>query len=125
MLPITENFFHVIPAQAGQSGVNLVAKGDFVALKTSDPRHLDDRAIKLMGEDTAKNFSDVLTAALEKVNEQQVNAETLGHRIVSDPKGIEAHTVMIQAEKARMSLTLVKNIADLAVRTYRELSNLR
>jgi flagellar hook-basal body complex protein FliE len=32
---------------------------------------------------------------------------------------------MIQAEKARMSLTLVKNIADLAVRTYRELSNLR
>lgn len=114
MLPITENFFH-------QDNV----KGDYVVLKTSDPRHHDGRAIKVMGEDTAKNFADVLTMALDKVNEQQVDAETLGHKVVSDPKGIEAHTLMIQAEKARMSLTLVKNIADLAVRTYRELSNLR
>ena len=114
MLPITENFFH-------QNNV----KGDYVALKTSDQRHNNDRPIKVMGEDPAKNFSDALVMALEKVNDQQVSAEMLGQKVVSDPKGVEAHTLMIQAEKARMSLTLVKNIADLAVRTYRELSNLR
>ncbi|MCS6972673.1 MAG: flagellar hook-basal body complex protein FliE [Turneriella sp.] len=114
MLPITENFFH-------QDNV----KGDLVVLRTTDPRHHDGRPVRLMEEDTALNFSEVLVRALEKVNEQQVNAETLGHRLVADPKGISAHTLIIQAEKARMSLTLVKNIADLAVRTYRELSNLR
>jgi len=114
MLPITENFFH-------QDN----AKGDYIALRTTDPRHNNGRAIKVMGEDPARNFADMLTMALDKVNEQQVNAEMLGQKVVSDPKGIEAHTLMIQAEKARMSLTLVKNIADLAVRTYRELSNLR
>ena len=114
MLPITENFFH-------QDNV----KGDYVALKTSDARHNNGRAIKVRGEDTAKNFSDVLTTAREKVNETQGYAGTLGQKVVSDPKGVEAHTLMIQAEKARMSLTLVKNITDLAIRTYRELSNLR
>lgn len=114
MLPITENFFH-------QDNV----KGDYVALKTSDARHNNGRAIKVMGEDPAKNFSDAMVMALEKVNDQQVSAEMLGQKVVSDPKGVEAHTLIIQAEKARMSLTLVKNIADLAVRTYRELSNLR
>lgn len=114
MLPITENFFH-------QDNV----KGDFVALKTSDARHNNGKAIKAMGDDTAKNFADSMAMALEKVNEQQVSAETLGQKVVSDPTGIEAHTLMIQAEKARMSLTLVKNITDLAIRTYRELSNLR
>jgi flagellar hook-basal body complex protein FliE len=114
MMPITENFFH-------QNNVT----GDFVALKTSDARHNNGRPIKVLGEDPAQNFSDAMVMALEKVNEQQVSAETLGQKVVADPKGVEAHTLMIQAEKARMSLTLVKNIADLAVRTYRELSNLR
>lgn len=114
MLPITENFFH-------QDNV----KGDFVSLKTSDARHNNGRAVKVLGEDPAKNFSDALVMALEKVNEQQVSAETLGQKVVTDPKGVEAHTLMIQAEKARMSLTLVKNITDVAIRTYRELSNLR
>ncbi|MBV6494392.1 MAG: Flagellar hook-basal body complex protein FliE [Turneriella sp.] len=114
MLPITENFFN-------QNN----AKGDYVALKTTSPLHNNGRAIKVMGEDAAKNFTDALVMALEKVNDQQVNAEMLGQKVVSDPTGVEAHTLMIQAEKARMSLTLVKNIADLAVRTYRELSNLR
>lgn len=114
MLPITENFFN-------QNNV----VGDLVSLKTSDARHNNGRAVKALGEDPAKNFSDALTMALEKVNEQQVSAEMLGQKVVSDPKGVEAHTLMIQAEKARMSLTLVKNITDLAIRTYRELSNLR
>lgn len=81
--------------------------------------------LRFWAKTQAKNFSDALVMALEKVNEQQVSAETLGQKVVSDPKLYRAHTLMIQAEKARMSLTLVKNIADLAVRTYRELSNLR
>ncbi len=114
MLPITESLFQ-------QNAV----KGDFVSLKTTDAKHFNGRAIQPIGEDTAKNFTDALTLALDKVNDQQVNAEMLGQKVVSNPTGVEAHTLMIQAEKARMSLTLVKNIADLAVRTYRELSNLR
>ena len=114
MLPITENFFHA----------NQVS-GDYVAMKTSDARHNNGRPIKVMGEEPAKNFGDALAMALEKVNEQQISAETLGQKIVSDPTGVEAHTLMIATEKAKMSLTLVKNLADLAVRTYRELSNLR
>lgn len=45
MLPITENFFH-------QNNVT----GDFVSLKTSDARHNNGRAVKVLGEDPGEKF---------------------------------------------------------------------
>jgi flagellar hook-basal body complex protein FliE len=41
--------------------------------------------LRFWAKTPAKNFSDALVMALEKVNEQQVSAETLGQKVVSDP----------------------------------------
>ncbi|MCB1147818.1 MAG: flagellar hook-basal body complex protein FliE, partial [Leptospiraceae bacterium] len=76
-------------------------------------------------ESASENFASVFEKALEKVNGQQITAENLTQQMISEPDSVEAHTVMIAAEKARISLTFTKSLADLAIRTYRELSNLR
>jgi flagellar hook-basal body complex protein FliE len=101
------------------------AKGDIIQLKTSQDGHFSGKLPGKAPEDTSVNFANALTAAIEKVNDQQVNAESLAQQMVADPSSVEIHTVRIAAEKARMALTFTKSIGDLAVKTYRELTNLR
>ena len=100
-------------------------KGDIIPLKTSQGGHFSGQQPVKASEDTSVNFANALTAAIEKVNDQQVHAESLAQQMVADPSSVEIHTVRIAAEKARMAITFTKSIADLAVKTYRELTNLR
>lgn len=99
--------------------------GDIIPLKTSREGHNNGVAEASVHESPAVNFADALNLALQKVNDQQVQSEQLNVQMVADPGSVEAHTVMIAAEKARISLTFAKTITDLAIRTYRELSSLR
>lgn len=99
--------------------------GDIIPLKVSNERHHNGLSTPAVPESTAQNFATVFEQALNKVNDQQVHSEQLAQQMVSEPGSVQAHTVMIAAEKARISLTFTKSLADLAVRTYRELSNLR
>ncbi len=101
------------------------AKGDIIQLNTSQAGHFSGKLPVKSSEDTSVNFANALTAAIEKVNDQQVHAESLAQQMVANPGSVEIHTVRIAAEKARMALTFTKSIADLAVKTYRELTNLR
>lgn len=102
-----------------------VAAGDIIRLHTTQSGHNNGISPLPISENTAANFSETLMRSLEKVNDQQINAESLAQKMIADPSSVQAHTVMIAAEKARISLTLAKSIADLAVRTYRELTSLR
>ena len=100
-------------------------RGDIIPLKTSMERHWNGIPDKPVPESTSINFAEALNSALIKVNDQQVGSENLIQKLISDPRSVNAHDVLVTAEKARMSLNLTKSIADLAVRTYRELINLR
>ena len=71
------------------------------------------------------NFGELLNRALQKVNDQQVEAEKLTQQMITDPSSVEMHTVTIAAEKARMAITFTKTVTDLAIKTYRDLVNLR
>ena len=102
-----------------------MVKGDIILLKKTLNKHWDGRVDKATPESTSLNFAEALNKALVKVNDQQVASENLMQKLVSAPKSVNVHDVLITAEKARMSLTLTKSVADLAVRTYRELINLR
>ena len=102
-----------------------MVKGDIIQLKKTLDRHWDGRVDKPTPESTSLNFADALNKALVKVNDQQVASENLMQKLVSDPRSVNVHDVLIAAEKARMSLTFTKSVTDLAVRTYRELINLR
>jgi len=101
------------------------AKGDIIPMQTTKPGHNNGVKIKEVSESTAQNFAGVFQAALQKVNDQQVHANQLTQQLVTDPKSVNVHSVLIASEKARMSLTFTKTIVDLAVKTYKELTNLR
>ncbi len=100
-------------------------KGDIIPLSRSHAKHWHGIQPEKVPESTSVNFAEVLNQALLKVNDQQVHAEGLVQKMISDPRSVKLHTVLIASEKARMSLNFTKTIADMAVRTYRELSNLR
>ncbi|MDH4263079.1 MAG: flagellar hook-basal body complex protein FliE [Spirochaetia bacterium] len=98
---------------------------DIMQMRVTDTAH--DRGIpeQEVPESTALNFSELFNRALMKVNDQQVDAERLTQKMITDPSSVEMHTVTIAAEKARMAITFTKTIADLAIKTYRDLINLR
>ncbi|MDH5718287.1 MAG: flagellar hook-basal body complex protein FliE [Spirochaetia bacterium] len=102
-----------------------MAKGDIIPLSVSQKNHFNEIRPKEVSESPAENFASLLFKTLQKVNDQQVDSEKLSQQLVSDPGSVSLHSVLIAAEKARMSLTYTKTLADLAVKTYRELINLR
>lgn len=99
--------------------------GDIIQLKTSTPGHQNGVPLQEPSESTALNFAELLNRALQKVNDQQVEAEKLAQKMITDPGSVEMHTVTIAAEKAKMAVTFTKNVTDLAIKTYRDLVNLR
>ena len=102
-----------------------IGKGDIIPLRITDDRHNNDRSIANVPESTALNFAELLNRAMQKVSDQAVESEKLTQQMISDPGSVQMHSVTIAAEKARMALTFTKTVTDLAVKTYRDLVNLR
>ena len=99
--------------------------GDDIALRiTQEKHHRGDDSGKL-NVDTTQSFVDLFNKALSNINSEQTQAHNLTQKLIADPQSVNVHNVLIATEKARMSLTLMKTIADLSVRTYRELTNIR
>lgn len=115
------NNFFPSPRPAAQSPL----RGDLVPLNKTHPHHLPARQPEIHERDVAGSFGAMLNQALSTVNSQQVHADKLAQKMVYDPKSVEPHTLMIAAEKARISLSLTKNIVDTTVKSYRELINMR
>jgi len=100
-------------------------KGDIVNVNQSDSRHYKDISMPAPNDNIAGSFGDVFNKALEKVNEEQIHADELTQQMAIDPDSVDVHEVMIAAEKARLSITFTKTIADGVVRAYKELTSLR
>jgi flagellar hook-basal body complex protein FliE len=97
-------------------------------MRTTDPRHFGEAKPPLHADTTDNvpgKFGQMLTSALSTVNSLQNQSTKLGEKMAYDPKSVDAHTVMIAAEKARISLMFTKIIVDKTVRAYRELINMR
>ncbi|MCZ8343571.1 MAG: flagellar hook-basal body complex protein FliE [Leptospira sp.] len=104
---------------------SLLPKGDHVAVSRTNERHYGKTNEAKSPDEVAGTFADALKKAFEQVNDQQVEADELTQKIVFDPNSVELHDVMIAAEKARISLTFAKTMADGFTRAYRELTTLR
>lgn len=100
-------------------------RGDLVDVNKTNSKHYQDIKMSEPNDNIAGSFGDVFYKALEKVNEQQNVADDLTQKMALDPDSVDVHEVMIAAEKARLSLTFTKTIADGVVRAYKELSSLR
>lgn len=100
-------------------------KGHIVNLVTSNPLHFSDRPAATRDDDVAGSFAEALSKALGKVNDLQVDAEEMEQKMIHSPESVDMHTVMIAMQKAEIAMTLAKSVRDEAIRTYRELMNLR
>ena len=103
----------------------LTPSGDKVSIRTVNPLHYDEKKEIESPDNVSESFAEVFRKTLEKVNDQQVESDKLTQKMVFDPKSVDAHEVLIAAEKARISLTFTKTVIDGVVRAYRDLSNLR
>ncbi len=101
--------------------------GHIVNLRATHDLHYGHRVEdkKNAVEKEAGSFSKMLKSAIEGVNNQQVKSEGLIQKMISQPESVDIHTVMISAQKAELSLTMMKTIRDEAIRAFRDLINLR
>jgi flagellar hook-basal body complex protein FliE len=110
---------------AGLANNTINPKGSNVSLRVTDPRHISDLAAPAESDDVAKSFSEMLNETIGKTNNLQVESENLTRKMIYEPESVNVHTVMIAQQKAEIALTFTKAVRDEAIRSYRELMNLR
>lgn len=99
--------------------------GHIVKLKTTNPLHYSGEPEKKMDDDIATSFAGALKNALGKVNRLQNESHDLAQKMIYEPESVDIHTVMIAAQKAEIALNFTKAVRDDAIRSFRELMNLR
>lgn len=102
-----------------------IGQGGKVGLKTTDALHFSDKPAAVQDDDVAKSFSDMLAETIGKTNDLQVESEGLTRKMIYQPESVDIHSVMIAQQKAEVALTFTKAVRDEAIRSYRELMNLR
>jgi len=102
-----------------------MVKGNIVTLTATNPLHYDEKPAKTADDNVSASFADLLTGAINKVNNLQVESEELTRKMIYEPESVDIHTVMIAGQKAEIALTFTKAVRDEAIRAYRELINLR
>lgn len=94
-------------------------------LQTASDRHLQISKVPEEPDHAVTSFAGALQQALGNVEALSDRADLLTEKAVYDPDSVEAHEVIIAAQKARFALNLTKTMADGFVRTFRELTNPR
>ena len=99
--------------------------GSIVEMRTMSPLHYSDKSARMQSDDAAAGFAEMFNSAFGRVNDLQVDAESLIQKMIYEPGSIDIHSVMIAQQKAEVALSLARSVRDEAVRSYRELMNLR
>lgn len=98
--------------------------GDVVKLWKTHPNHFATDAVE-EEEDVEQSFGKLLSKALKKVNDLQIQADELTTKMITSPEEVNIHDVMIAAQKAQLSLNFVKAIRDRVIRAYQDIMNMR
>lgn len=94
-------------------------------MQTSDARHMQPSAAQDNPERVSEGFAAVLGQTLGRVEAMDVNSQKLSAKAVYAPDSVEAHEVVLAAEKARFALNLTKTVTDGLIRGYQSLTNPR
>lgn len=77
------------------------------------------------GDSTKVSFSDSLRAMLDKVNGQQLEADGLSKRFAIGDDSVNLSDVMIERQKASLSLQATVQIRNKLVSAYHEIMNMQ
>jgi len=102
------------------------AVGDIVQMTRTNIGHLDSNGMKGLpvGEDR-EGFSNMVAEAVGRVSDQQLSADKLFQKMITNPDEVEPHDVTIAMAQAEMSLNLTKAIVDRAVKAYNDITAMR
>lgn len=76
-------------------------------------------------EGTKVSFSGELRAMLDRVNQQQVSADRLGQRFALGDDSVNLSDVMIERQKASLSLQATVQVRNKLVSAYHEIMNMQ
>ena len=109
---------------AGQA--SLGHRGHEVEMKTSNELHYSNWVEpRRAGDDVSGSFADMLRSAVGNVNNLQIESENAIQQMIHNPESVDIHSVMIAGQKAEIALSFTKSIRDEAIRSFRELMNMR
>ena len=102
------------------------AVGNIVQMTRTNAGHMDStgKTGLPVGEDR-NGFGNLLADAIGRVSDQQLNAEGLFQKMITNPDEVEPHDVTIAMAQAEMSLNLTKAIVDRAVKAYNDITAMR
>jgi len=96
------------------------------ASETSDTQSVDQSATTTAtGSATSVDFSSVLKASLDKVNETQHSAEALGERFTKGDDSVSLSEVMIAGQKASIALQATVQVRTKLVTAYNDIMNMQ
>lgn len=67
-----------------------------------------------------KSFANTLREAIDKVNDYQVQSDTLTNKLIQG-ENVELHDVMIAAQKANITLNATVEIRNKVIEAYQEI----
>ena len=102
-----------------------IGLGNRIEMKTTHPLHYDGKPPVKRSDDVAGSFAEMFNGLVGRVNDLQTDAESITQRMIYAPGSVDIHTVMIAQQKAEVALLFTKAVRDEAIRSYRELINLR
>ncbi len=70
------------------------------------------------------NFAEMLNDAINKVNDEQINADKMGE-LLAEGKVDNVHEVMIASQKAELTLNLAIEIKSKILEAYKEIMRLQ
>ncbi|MCB1160384.1 MAG: flagellar hook-basal body complex protein FliE, partial [Leptospiraceae bacterium] len=80
---------------SNQNPFPLSPKGDSISVNQTNSLHYKDTKQAESPDNISESFATTLFKALEKVNDQQVEADKLTQQLVTNPNSVDAHEVMI------------------------------
>lgn len=81
--------------------------------------------VRAAGEGTKVTFSDSLRVMLDKVNDQQMKADGMAQRFALGDDGVNLSDVMIERQKASLSLQATVQVRNKLVSAYQEIMNMQ
>jgi len=75
-------------------------------------------------EESKANFSDVINDAINKVNETQVNANSMIEGLIKG-EDVSMHDVMLSVQESQMSMQLMLEVRNKLFDAYQEISKVQ
>ncbi|MBR5646787.1 MAG: flagellar hook-basal body complex protein FliE [Treponema sp.] len=72
-----------------------------------------------------KTFRDFLFDSINKVNDQQIEVNSLTQKFITNPEEVNAEEITIAMSKARMSLNLAQNVIDRIISSWDQITTTR